>query len=95
MRRAVAVEAAQANFGHLPQVLVCQADIGRLPFRPGTFDFILSEGVLHHTPSTRAALLTLAGHLRPGGMIAFYVYAKKAPVREFTDGVRVACRAQQ
>ena len=62
-----------------------QADLCTLPLPQAEFDFILSEGVLHHTPSTRAALLALARHLRPGGAIAFYVYAKKAPVREFTD----------
>ena len=48
-----AVEAANVNFGKLPNVLVCQADIGKLPFRPGTFDYIISIGVLHHTPDTR------------------------------------------
>jgi SAM-dependent methyltransferase len=62
-----------------------QADIMNLPLPQRAFDFILAEGVLHHTGSTREALLTLARHLRAGGMFAFYVYARKAPVREFTD----------
>ena len=31
------------------------------------------------------SLTHLASRLNPGGRIAFYVYAKKAPVREFTD----------
>jgi SAM-dependent methyltransferase len=62
-----------------------QADLCHLPFADGTFDFILSEGVLHHTPSTRESLLRLAAKLKPGGKIAFYVYVKKSPIREFTD----------
>jgi arsenite methyltransferase len=62
-----------------------QADICALPLPEACFDFILSEGVLHHTPSTRGAILAVAKHLKLGGAMAFYLYAKKAPVREFTD----------
>src|SRR5581483_11894721 len=69
-----AVEAANQNFGEMPNVLVCQADIGRLPFRPGTFDFIVSIGVLHHTPDTRSFFQHLPRYLKPGGEIAIWVY---------------------
>lgn len=62
-----------------------QADITNLPLRPGSVDVIFSEGVLHHTPSTRGALHALAPLLRPGGRFMFYVYRQKGPVREFTD----------
>jgi hypothetical protein len=55
------------------------------PFRTGAFDFILSEGVLHHTQDTRAGFLTLAALLGPSGQIGFYVYRKKAPLREYAD----------
>jgi SAM-dependent methyltransferase len=72
-----AVEAAQENFGHLPQVLVCQADIARLPFRPGSFDFIISIGVLHHTPDTRRYFSLLPRLLKPGGEIAIWVYPRE------------------
>jgi SAM-dependent methyltransferase len=62
-----------------------QADLTRLPLSPGSVDVIFSEGVLHHTDSTRGALLALAPLLRPGGRFMFYVYKKKGPLREFTD----------
>lgn len=62
-----------------------QCDLMHLPFAPGTFDAIFSEGVLHHTNSTRAALLALSRLLRPGGRFMFYVYRTKSPIREFTD----------
>tara|TARA_B100000579_G_scaffold403294_1_gene387203 strand:- start:486 stop:1505 length:1020 start_codon:yes stop_codon:yes gene_type:complete len=62
-----------------------QADLMHLPFGRDTFDLIFSEGVLHHTDSTRQALSKLATHLKPGGRIIFYVYRKKGPIREFTD----------
>ena len=51
----------------------------------GSIDLVFSEGVLHHTDSTEAALKRLAKTLAPGGRFLFYVYAKKAVVREFTD----------
>jgi arsenite methyltransferase len=68
-----------------PERFFLQADLMHLPFLPSSFDIVVAEGVLHHTPSARAAVLALAPLVRQGGIFAFYVYAKKAPVREFTD----------
>jgi SAM-dependent methyltransferase len=62
-----------------------QADITNLPLPEGSVDLIFSEGVLHHTDSTRGALGALAKLLKAGGRFLFYVYRKKGPVREFTD----------
>jgi SAM-dependent methyltransferase len=70
----LAVEAARENLGGRDDVLVTQADIGRLPFAPGTFDFIVSIGVLHHTPDTRAHFQALVPLLKPGGTICIWVY---------------------
>lgn len=64
---------------------IVQADLMRLPFADGAFDIVFSEGVLRHTPSTRAALAVVAKKARKGGAVAFYIYRKKSPVREFTD----------
>ncbi len=62
-----------------------QDDLLSLPLAPGSVDVIFSEGVLHHTDSTREALLRLSELLAPGGRFLFYVYRKKGPIREFTD----------
>lgn len=62
-----------------------QCDLMRLPIPDSSLDVIFSEGVLHHTDDTGAAVKYLAGKLRPGGKFLFYVYAKKAVIREFTD----------
>lgn len=70
-----AVEAAQVTLGGRPNVLICQADIAHLPFRPGTFDTIVSIGVLHHTPDTRRFFQYLTPLLKPGGEIAIWVYS--------------------
>jgi ubiquinone/menaquinone biosynthesis C-methylase UbiE len=62
-----------------------QADICNLPFADESVDLIFSEGVLHHTDSTQGAIAALTRLLKPGGRFLFYVYAKKGPIREFTD----------
>jgi SAM-dependent methyltransferase len=82
----VAAEVAKQRFaerGIAGRFLQC--DLMRLPFASGSLDAIFSEGVLHHTDSTRDAVLALARLLRPGGRFMFYVYNKKSPIREFTD----------
>lgn len=62
-----------------------QSDLGKLPFSEESFDAIFSEGVLHHTDSTKEALRSVVMLLKVGGRMMFYVYKKKSPVREFTD----------
>ena len=80
-----AVDVAQERLREVPNLHLVQADALQLPFAAGAFDTVFSEGVLHHTPSTRAALLSAARVLEPGGEFLFYVYRKKGPLREFAD----------
>ena len=62
-----------------------RCSLDAIPARCGEFDIIFSEGVLHHTDSVQRAIGSLSARLRPGGRFLFYVYVKKAPIREFTD----------
>lgn len=80
-----AIDVAQERLGDVGGAHFVQGDVSNPPFRGETFDAILSEGVLHHTPSTQGALKALAAALAPGGELLFYVYRKKGPVREFAD----------
>jgi len=80
-----AVDVARERLGGIEGTHFLQADLMRLPFRPATFDTIFAEGVLHHTPSTRGAVLRLAELLESGGEMLFYVYRRKGPLREFAD----------
>jgi SAM-dependent methyltransferase len=82
-----AVDVAADRFAErgLDNAAFLQADLVQLPLADGSVDLIFSEGVLHHTDSTRGAIAALARLLKPGGRFLFYVYAKKGPVREFTD----------
>ncbi len=69
-----AVEASHANFRDRPNVLVAQADIGRLPLADASVDVIVSIGVLHHTPSTERYFKALVPKLKRGGRISIWVY---------------------
>ena len=62
-----------------------QSDLNNLPLPHGKLDAIFAEGVLHHTDSTRDAIISLTPLLKPGGLFMFYVYRRKGPIREFTD----------
>jgi arsenite methyltransferase len=81
-----AIDTARERLGLTRKTHFIQADILRLPFLEGTFDTIIAEGVLHHTPSTELALKSLIPLLQKGGEVMFYVYREKGPIREFTDG---------
>ncbi len=76
---------AYQNTRQFDNVHVIQADLLNLPFAAGGFDFVVADGVLHHTPSTRDALRAVHRQLKPGGMLFFYVYKQMGPIREFSD----------
>jgi arsenite methyltransferase len=80
-----AIDVARERLGDIPGTSFIQGDILQLPFREGSFDTVFSEGVLHHTPSTEAALKSLVPLLESEGQMLFYIYRKKAPIRELTD----------
>ena len=65
-----------------------QADVFSLPFLPGTFDCIYSMGVLHHTPDCEKAVKTLAQYLKPGGMLAVWLYSGYNKWYRFSDQYR-------
>jgi SAM-dependent methyltransferase len=81
-------EAAFTTFGntkHLPNCHVIQADLNELPLPDNTFDFVIADGVLHHTPSTRQAVESLYRKVKPGGQFFFYVYRRMGAARYFCD----------
>ncbi len=74
-----------SNTSDLPNCTVVQADLMEAPFPSEYFDFIIADGVLHHTPDTRAAVGALYAKLQPGGQFFFYVYKRMGFSRYFTD----------
>ena len=71
-----AIDAARENLSEREGIHFIQADIFRLPFRPQSFDFVYSWGVLHHTPDPPAAFSRLPALVRPGGKLMVFVYAR-------------------
>jgi len=65
--------------------ILSHSDLHHLPYADESFDVIVSNGVLHHTPSTKNALKSVYPKLKKGGLIIFYIYKVKAPLREFSD----------
>ncbi|HJQ32176.1 MAG TPA: class I SAM-dependent methyltransferase [Pyrinomonadaceae bacterium] len=76
--------AVEANFencrGFGPESYqVCQADVRRLPFAPGTFDFVVCLGVIQHTPDPEETIAALARQVRPGGTLVIDHYSYDYP----------------
>ena len=65
--------------------ILSHSDLHHLPYPDESFDLIVSNGVLHHTPSTKNALKSVYPKLKKGGLIIFYIYKVKTPLREFSD----------
>jgi SAM-dependent methyltransferase len=80
-----ALSNAAADEKRPKNVQLVHADINRLPFSDGFFDYINCDQVIHHTPDPPRTFSNLAKKLKRGGEIATYVYRKKAVIREFTD----------
>ena len=51
----VVIEIARQHLVPYPEILLLRGDGLRLPFPPGTFDFVVCSLVLHHIPAERAA----------------------------------------
>ena len=62
-----------------------QGDIMNLPFRSGAFDFVACDMVLPCVADPESGLKELARLVRPGGHLAFYLYRRRGPIREFSN----------
>ena len=71
---------------------IFQADVFQLPFAPGSFDYIYSIGVLHHTPDCERAFKVLPRLLKPGGRIAIWLYSAYNPWYRMSDVYRRVTR---
>lgn len=73
-----AVDSAAENLSGRGGFQGVQGDILNPPFAAGSFDYIYSMGVLHHTPDCKRAFMSLLPLLKEGGEIAVWVYEKRA-----------------
>ena len=79
--------AAEVAAKNLPdrEFVALQADVFALPFAAESFDIIYSVGVLHHTPDCEAAVKALGKYLKPGGVLAVWLYSGYNKWYRFSD----------
>jgi SAM-dependent methyltransferase len=58
----------------VPNLHFVQANVWFPPFAQATFRFVMSIGVLHHTPDTRRAFTSVAPLVAPGGDLLTWIY---------------------
>lgn len=73
-----AADVCWQNLGIRECLDVVQADIYRLPFKPGQFDFVYCFGVLQHTPDPRRAFMAMPTQLAVNGRLAMDIYPRQA-----------------
>jgi len=91
------ISMASLGLGHtfqnahaLSRVQFLEMNLLKPAFRPGTFDVVMSLGVLHHTSDPFRGFSTLARLVRPGGHLVVGLYHRYG--RLLTDARRVLFR---
>jgi SAM-dependent methyltransferase len=69
-----AVDANYASNGSRDNVLIVQADVFAMPFRPHSFDRVFCFGMLQHTPNPSRAFAALPAVLKAGGALCADIY---------------------
>jgi SAM-dependent methyltransferase/uncharacterized protein YbaR (Trm112 family) len=87
------VDSLARTAGVPPHGDLVQGDLHLLPFKPGSFDFIYSFGVLHHLPDPRRGFAALADALKPGAPLVTYLYESVDARSGFARGVLRAVAA--
>ncbi len=84
--------AREVNEGQ-SNVSLVKGDIYKLPFRKDSFDCIYSLGALHHLPDPEGGFHGLMQYVKPGGIVAIWVYSKKRRwLNYILEGVRFVTR---
>jgi SAM-dependent methyltransferase len=58
----------------IPNVRLAKAGIEGMPFNDEIFDFVMSIGVLHHTPNPQKAMVDCVKKVKHGGYFYCYLY---------------------
>ncbi|PCI40781.1 MAG: hypothetical protein COB53_00370 [Elusimicrobia bacterium] len=76
-----------------PKLHVVQGDLLRPPFKPGSFDVIYSQGVIHHTADTRGAFDRIADLVKRDGFLSVWVYGTPGSYASFKTNPLKSTRA--
>lgn len=69
-----AVYAADKLLKDVKNIRITQAGVDTIPFADGSFDMVMSIGVLHHVPNTADAIKQCAKKVKQGGRLYLYLY---------------------
>ena len=70
-----AVDANRGNNGDNDNLLIFQGNIFDIPVPDQSIDKVFCLGVIQHTPDPKAAFMSLASKVRPGGSLVIDIYA--------------------
>ena len=73
---AVSVAHERCHERGLANIDIREASVCALPFADSMFDYVVSSGVIHHTPNPRRTFSELVRVLKPGGRIFLSVYGR-------------------
>lgn len=59
-----------------PNVHFLQGDLQQIPFSPGSFDLVISNGVIHHTPDAHRCFGELARSVKDNGRLYVWLYKR-------------------
>ena len=65
---------------NLKKTRILEANAESLPFEENSFDFVISWGVIHHSPNTQRCLNEISRVLKKGGQTSGMVYHKNSIV---------------
>lgn len=60
----------------------CLGNVENIPYPDNYFDYIVSDGVIHHTPNTEKSVKEFYRVLKPGGIASICVYYKNMLLRQ-------------
>jgi len=69
-----------------------QASVLDIPFPDATFDYVVSSGVIHHTPNPKKGFDELVRVLKPGGTLFLSVYGRGGLIWMVNDIGRLIAR---
>lgn len=83
------MESALKELSDKDNITFIQADIENMPFKPESFDIVVSWGVFHHTPNTERSFRKGAKLVKPGGRLLVHLYEAHNPMRiKYTNQLR-------